>query len=428
MKDFWSKQAPAIILALAVIGVSYYSGFRSGLEANPPIETVTGLANLETDKPEGVDFSPFWKTWNLLNDRFVTVGTTTSEQDKVWGAIQGLTSSLKDPYTVFFPPRDNEIFKSEISGNFEGVGMEIGIKDDVLTVVAPLKGTPAEKAGIKPGDKILKINETITNGMKTEEAVHLIRGPRGTQVKLLVVRDGRTQPFEIKITREVIDLPTIDTTSKTQSSIDDQGALTIKGVFIIRLYSFSAPSANLFREALRKFYESGSNYLIIDLRGNPGGYLDAAVDMASWFLPTGKLVVAEDFGKARDKREYRSFGYDVFARTRPNLKVAVLVDGGSASASEIFAAALRENGLATLIGQKTFGKGSVQELVAVTPETSLKVTVARWLTPQGHSISEVGITPDIIVKPTEAEIKAGKDPIMDKAVQFLTGDSKLSAN
>lgn len=425
MKTFWTKQFPWILTALIVIGVVFGVGFSAGLHSQPAIENVTGLSSKETGKPIDVDFAPFWKAWNILNEKYVSAATSTAinDQDKVWGAIQGLASSLKDPYTVFFSPEENKIFTSEINGNFEGVGMEMGIKDGNVTVIAPLKGTPAERAGILPGDKIIKIGDMITSGMKVDEAVRLIRGPKGTDVHFTIIRTGKEAPIEITITRAKIDIPTIKTEVKN-STTTAQGAdspsavgLQANGVFVISLYSFSATSPDLFRNALRQFAESGSNKLILDLRGNPGGYLDAAVDMASWFLPPGKVVVSEDFGKNAPPIVYRSHGEAVFG---DKLKFAILVDGGSASASEILAGALQEYGVAKLVGTTTFGKGVVQELVDITPETSLKVTVARWLTPKGHSISEKGITPDVVVKITADDITKEKDPQMDAAVKLLT--------
>lgn len=419
-KNFWSKQLTLIAIAALVIGVAFAAGFSVGAHYRPAIEQVAALDHKETDKPAKVDFAPFWKAWNVLNDKFVSSATTTSDQDKVWGAIEGLAASLRDPYTVFFPPENAKIFQSEISGNFEGVGMEIGIKNDIITVIAPLKDTPAAKAGILSGDQILKINDTVTSGMKVDQAIKLIRGKKGTEVRLAIIREGKKEPIEIKVIRDTIAIPTIDTELKhmifSQKDATSEG-LGQNGVFLIKLYSFSAVSPDLFREALRKFIESGSNKLILDLRGNPGGYLEAAVDMASWFLPAGKVIVSEDFGKNAPKIVYRSKGYNIFNK---NLKFAILINGGSASASEILAGALREHGIAKLVGSTTFGKGSVQELVDVTPDTSLKVTVARWLTPNGQSISERGVKPDVEVAMTADDLAKGKDPQFAAAVRLLT--------
>jgi carboxyl-terminal processing protease len=318
-----------------------------------------------------------------------------------------LAASLGDPYTTFFPPKQNKSFQSDISGNFEGVGMEVGVKDNQLTVVAPLKGTPAYNAGIKAGDKILKIDDKPSSGMSADEAVTLIRGKEGTKVAVTLSRKDVKEPIVVTLTREVINIPTIDTEQKPN------------GIYLIRLYNFSAISPEMFREALKKFAESGSDKLILDLRGNPGGYLDAAIDMASWFLPPGEVIVKEDFGLGKEQGVHRSIGHQAFNN---NLKMVILIDQGSASASEILAGALSEHGVAKLVGTKSFGKGSVQELVPITPDTSLKVTIARWLTPNGISISAGGLTPDVEVKMTEKDFTAGKDPQMDKAIEILKAE------
>jgi carboxyl-terminal processing protease len=255
------------------------------------------------------------------------------------------------------------------------------------------------------GDRIIKIDSKETTNLSIEDAVQLIRGPKGTPVILTVAREGVAEPFDVSVTREVINIPTANTKELPG------------GIFVIELYSFSAQAPNLFRAALREFISSGNDKLILDLRGNPGGYLEAAIDMASWFLPSSKVVVKEDFGQSGEEKVYRSKGYDIFS---DNLKFVILVDGGSASASEILAGALSEHGKATLVGDKTFGKGSVQELVSITAETSLKITIARWLTPNDVSISENGITPDFLVKYTPADREAGRDPQMEKAIEILT--------
>ena len=350
---------------------------------------------------------PFWKVWNTLSEKFVTA-TTTDTQQRIWGSIQGLASSQGDPYTVFFPPEEDKTFKGDIAGNFEGVGMEIGIKDGILTIVSPLKNSPAAKAGVLAGDKIIKINGVTTAELPVDKAVKQIRGPKGTSVKLLLAREGSSEPIEKTIIRDIIDIPTLETDIKAN-------------VFIIRLFSYTAQSPELFRNAIRKFLESGTNRLVIDLRGNPGGYLDAAWDMTSWFLPAGKIIVTEDFGGKRESVVYRSKGYDVLNKFFGvgNYKVAILVNNGSASAAEIMAGALKEQGIAKLVGIKTFGKGSVQELVSITPDTSLKVTIARWLTPGGHNLSHDGLDPDYEVKITQKDIDAKKDPQLDKAVEIL---------
>ena len=421
MKTNTAKRFSTGFVLLLIIGGAFFFGYQRG-EKNISAELkIAELQNKDIGQPEQVDFSSFWQTWNVINEKFVTTATSTTAQEKVYGAIEGLAKSLGDPYTVFFPPEESKAFETEISGKFEGVGMELGIKDNILSVVAPLKDTPAFRAGIKSGDKIIKINDTLSADMTVEAAVKMIRGPRGTEVRLTIAREGKNEPLEIKIVRDVINIPTIDTEIKQVVAADGSDGSNnpwVNGIYVIKLYNFSANSSNLFREALRSFIESGTHKLILDLRGNPGGYLEAAVDMASWFLPTGKVVVSEEYAKGTEPTIHRSRGYNIFNDT---LKMVILVNEGSASASEILAGALREQSIAKLIGAKTFGKGSVQELVKITPDTSLKLTIARWLTPLGHSISEEGLTPDYEVKISTKDLEAKRDPQMDKAVEILKG-------
>src|SRR3989344_4350104 len=345
MDNNQQRKLVRVVVVLIVLFVVFLLGNYIG-QKSTNLSSSNTIVIPESINVTEAQFEPFWKVWQILSEKYVAA-TTTDSQERVWGAIQGLASSQNDPYTVFFPPEESLIFKSEISGNFEGVGMEIGLKDGILTVVAPLKGSPAELAGVRAGDKIVKIDDQSSADLSVDKAVKLIRGAKGTVVKITFIREGSSQQIERSITRGVINIPTIQTetrdaisgSSDTSTTASGSG-LTKDGIFIIRLFSFSAQSTELFRKALRSFVESGSHKLIIDLRGNPGGYLDAAWDTASWFLPAGKIIVTEDFGGKNQNKVYRSKGYDIF---NENLKLVVLVDGGSASASEIFAGALREH-------------------------------------------------------------------------------------
>lgn len=390
----------ALMLALGFAGgLTVASADGSKLLANVPL-----LGDgLDATPDSAADLGDFWKAWNALDARFVqTHGTSTlpSMKDKIWGAIQGLASAYGDPYTVFMPPAEAEQFQDDIRGDFEGVGMEVGIKDGVLTVVAPLKGTPAERAGLRSGDLIIAIDDTSTDGMSTDQAVKLIRGKKGTTVTFTIMREGESS--KIPVVRDTIAVPTIETSTEG-------------GVFVISFYSFTANSSQLFANAIGEFRKSGSTKLLIDLRSNPGGYLESAVSIASHFLPKGAVVVTEDYKGKQDNVVHRSRGIGGLPE---GTRVAILIDQGSASASEILAGALQDEGAATLIGMRSFGKGSVQELIDINGG-ALKVTIARWLTPAGRSISDGGLTPDIEVEYTAADRDAKADPQKDRAIEFL---------
>ncbi|MDQ3076351.1 MAG: S41 family peptidase [bacterium] len=399
IKEFLNNKQNKVTILVALM--FFILGSYVGFYHIKKVESVNILTNASPSKEANLE--PFWKVWNAIDEKYPDASKVDAEK-RVLGAIAGLVDSLEDPYSVFFDPEETKSFEDDISGNFTGVGMEVDIKDKVLTVIAPLKDTPAYKAGIKSGDKILKIDETITSDLTIDRAIKLIRGEKGTSVTLTIYREGVEEPMEFKIVRDTINIPTLETEVRPD------------GIFVIKLYSFSENSADLFRNAIKKFYKSKSDKLILDLRGNPGGYLDSAVDMSSWFLANGKPVVIEDSGNGKKQQIFRSAGYDIF---NDKLKFVILIDGGSASASEIVAGAMQDYGKAILVGEQSYGKGSVQEVVEVTSNTILKVTVAKWLTPKGTSISEKGLTPDHKVEMTHEDVVAKKDPQMDKAVEIL---------
>ncbi|HMP67168.1 MAG TPA: S41 family peptidase [Candidatus Paceibacterota bacterium] len=391
------------ILILILVGLIIFSGglfsanFINLNQYNIPAKNSANAFNQ-------IDLTTFWKVWKLLDDKYKPVDSDNkiSDQEKIFGAIKGMVNSLNDPYTQFLTPEENKKFEDSIQGEFFGVGMEIGVKEKMIVVVSPLKNTPAERSGIIEGDIILSIDGISTFSMSIDDAVSRIRGPIGTSVKLTVFRESADESFDIEIIRDKINIPTLDT-----EIIDD--------VFIISLYNFSSNSTSQFRNAFNEFKRSGKDKLILDLRGNPGGFLDASIDIASWFLPTGKVIVKENFGNNVEKI-FRSKGY---GENNKDFKMVVLVNSGSASASEIVAGALQEHGVATIIGTSTFGKGSVQELVSVTKDTSLKVTVAQWLTPDGNSISNGGLKPDILIEESPDDNISLRDYQMQKAIELL---------
>ncbi|QQR65139.1 S41 family peptidase [Candidatus Kaiserbacteria bacterium] len=402
------RTQPLLGIGLAVLlaTATFFSGLHLGNDTQLEANLFSFLRSNETKADDSIDLSEFWDVWDLLDKKFVTSATTTpiSDAEKIQGAIEGLVRSYGDPYTMYFPPEDAAMFKEDISGNFSGVGMEVGMREDVITVISPLPDSPAEKAGLMAGDAIVRINDESTEGIGVDEAVQRIRGEKGTEVTFSIFRKGEEEFREITVVRDTITIPT----SKTEVRGD---------VFVITLYSFNAISELEMQKALREYVRSDTKKLVLDLRGNPGGYLQSAVSIGSFFLPVGKPIVRESFSGDVKEEVYRSTGRELGAHAPE--KMVVLIDGGSASASEILAGALEEHGVATLVGAQSFGKGSVQELVPLDDGSSLKVTVARWLTPNGVSISEGGLTPNIVVERTAEDRAAEKDPQMDAALEFL---------
>ena len=353
-------------------------------------------------QPGTIDFSLFWDSYNELQANFIDP-SKINNQKIIYGAIEGMAESLGDPYTSFFNPDQAKKFQQDLSVSFEGIGVEIGVKKNQLTVVSPLEGTPGQKAGLKAGDIILKIDGKEASNMTTEEAVSLIRGPKGTEVTLSIYRDGWKNPKDIKITRETIKIPPM------------KWELKDGDVAYVHIYQFDEALPNDFKKAALEILSGPAKRIVLDLRGNPGGYLEISQEIAGWFLQRGKVVTIEDFGKGKEQKQYKTEGDANLA----NYPLVVLIDQGSASASEILAGALRDNRNIKLIGEKSFGKGSVQQVVDLRGGSFLKVTIAKWLTPKGTSISEVGLEPDIKVSISDKDIEAQKDPQLDKALEII---------
>lgn len=408
-KKNWAQKsvtfsAPQLVASVIVlIALSFFAG--TVLKWNPLFAQSEPIYDARA--PEPVDLAPLFKAWALLDEHFMpaTTTATTTAQEKLWGAIQGLAVSYGDDYTIFMPPVQKQIFDTQVAGDFSGVGMEIGQRGGLLTVIAPIKDTPAYRAGVETGDVVFKIDGESTANMSVEVAVSKIRGQKGTTVVLTLARASKDggKPFDLPVVRDTIELPTVDYKLR-----DD-------GIFVLQVYMFNGQAPKKFAEALYEYEKSGSKKLIIDLRNNPGGYLEAAVDMVGSFLPSGYIVVTQATRTEGDEQVYRSAG---FGSGFPETDIVVLLNGGSASASEIFAGALRDHGRATIVGQQSFGKGSVQQVFDVTDDTSVKITIARWLTPKGVSISHEGLTPDIVVELPE-EPKENVDVTLDRAVEFL---------
>lgn len=403
-----NNQYKKLVLVIAIVliaGCSFTLGVYASNKKIVTFPLASASSGIESANKDNTDLDLFFSVWNTLKDKSIHYNEV-KDADRVYGAIQGMTASLGDPYTVFMTPKESKEFNESISGSFDGIGAELGKKDGILTIIAPLKGSPAEIAGVISGDKIVSINGKSASDISIEEAVSQIRGKKGTPVKLTIYRDGEKDVREIEIMRDTIVIPTLNSE-------------LIDGVYVIHIYNFGEHVVDEFEKAIVGFKQSGSNYMVIDLRGNPGGYLEAAVDIASDFVPKGKTIVSEDLVKQDKKQVHTSYGYNRFT-TMP--KVVVLVDAGSASASEILAGALHDHKIAKIVGVKTFGKGSVQELLPMKGGTSLKVTIARWLTPAGITIDKNGIAPDVEVKRIYDEKNPKKDNQLEKAISVVKGN------
>lgn len=402
-----------VLVMVIALGAGFAGGIfferSSGIETNP----VKMLINRDLGQPDYVDFSLFWDNWNSIHSKYVN-NNALDTQKLLYGAIQGMVNSVGDPYTVFFEPKQSKKFQEEISGSFGGIGIEIGKRNNVLTVIAPINDTPAYRAGLKAGDKILRIDDKPTADLSIEEAVNLIRGRRGTPVILTISSNG-ADTKEVEMVRDTIKIPTIKW--QLVESGDNK-------IAYLQLFTFNQNIDSEFQKAAQEILKSGADKLILDLRNNPGGLLDSAINIGGWFLEKGQVVTIESFGDG-SQNEFKSNG-------NGSLKIyptVVLINGGSASASEIVAGALHDNRNIRLVGEKTFGKGSVQELEQFKDGSSLKVTVAKWLTPNGISISDTGIEPDVKVELPKEKIEKGefefeigtpgKDSQLDKALELL---------
>ena len=371
------------------------SQFTSGLDGT----ALGGVAAV----PQDLNFKLFWEVWQKV--KVDAVDHNVTDQDLFYGAVRGVVGALKDPYSVFFTPDETKKFNEELSGSFEGIGAEIGFnKNNILSIIAPLPATPAERAGLKAEDMILKIDGQDTTDMSLEDAVSKIRGPKSTEVTLNIFREGFSEPKEFAIIRDRIQIESVKWEIKEASG---------KKFAYIKISHFNADTGDKFEKIVMPVLQKNPDGIILDLRNNPGGFLDVSVDIAV-FWTGDKTVVIEQI-KGDKKEELKGNGIARFQ----DIPTIVLVNGGSASASEIVAGALQDHGKAKIVGTKTFGKGSVQELESLGNGSSFKLTLAKWLTPKGVSISEKGITPDIEVKFTDKDFEEKKDPQLEKALELL---------
>ncbi len=384
-----------VVVALITGGIGFYGGTHY-----VPIRTIINQP-ISSEPDTRVDFSTFWQTWNAVNDNFVNADQL-DKQKLIYGATSGLVDALDDPHSIFFTPEEAQIFEENLSGTFEGVGMEIGIKENQLVIISPLDNTPAQKAGLLPGDRIIKIDEQLTQSLNLEQCVQFIRGPKETTVTLTVSRENSFQEKEFMLTRAKIEIPTI----KWEFEEPD--------IAYLKIYHFYGNTTQEFNHSSLDILSHPSiKKIVLDLRNNPGGYLNTAKDIAGWFLEPGQVVAIEQFS-ADNNNTITAQGNGKLA----NYPIVVLINQGSASAAEILAGALRDNREIKLIGEKSFGKGSVQEPINLEDSSMLKLTIAKWLTPNETSIDNTGLIPDIKVEMSEEDYQNDRDPQLDKAIEI----------
>lgn len=388
-----------------VAGISFYLGSRY---AAPRVDAIP-VANAQEEFLRDADFSLFWEAIRVIKSKYFNANEVTDEE-LLYGAIHGAFEALDDPYSGFFEPSDAKKFREDLSGSFGGIGAEIGTRSGDIVIVAPLKDTPAERAGLVAGDRILQVDETPTKGLSVEDAVKIIRGKPDTTVKLLISREEWNEPREIPIVRAIITVPAIEWEMKPGD------------IAYLKLNNFNSNIPPLFYQSAFEIILKRPNGIVFDLRNNPGGFLDVSIDLAGWFLDRGDLVVRERYGNEKDEDAFFANGNGALA----HIPTVILVNGGSASASEILAGALRDNRDIALIGEKTFGKGTVQEVHGMRNGSSIKISIAEWLTPNGTSINEKGIEPDYAVEMTEEDVKNKKDPQLDKAIEVLKKQINLN--
>ncbi len=390
----------AIVFALGWESSSYFILTRNGGQ----IQAKTGSGLVTNTGETQADLSLFWRIWKQLDSQYVDEAKINN-QNMVYGAVKGMVSALGDPYTVFMTPDETKDFDSSLNGTLQGIGAELTVKDQALVVVSPIKNSPAEKAGILPGDIVYKIDGNLTNEMTLFDAISKIRGPKGTKVTLTIVRKGKDKPFEVAITRDELSIDSV--------SMEDKG----NGIYYIAIHQFSDNTKKEFDDAVQKILLKEPKGIVLDLRYNGGGYLDTAVDVLSDFLKGKQEAVVI---KKRDDKENETM-YVSGDAALMNVPLVVLVNKGSASASEIVAGAIQDHKRGVVMGEQTFGKGSVQEVDKMPDGSSLRITIAKWYTPNGRSINEVGITPDRIIPFTDADAEARKDPQLDEAIKYLKG-------
>jgi carboxyl-terminal processing protease len=410
-------RAALILSLLTVFGAAILAGgFAAGYVAARQGLAVPGLSgpgeadsenNAATPPDLQQKFAPFWEAWSIVHEKYVD--QPLDDTALMRGAISGMVRALDDPHSSYMDPLEYEFFQTDLGGELEGIGAMVEQAGDFVRIVSPLPGSPAEAAGIRPGDLIVKVDDTDIMGMDYLLVVKMVRGPAGSKVHLTIQREGESDLLEFDIVRAKITIPSVESRMLEGS------------VGYVKINDFGEKTTSELRTQLKALLAQKPVGLVLDLRGNPGGYLDTGIEVASQFVGQG-VIVRERFGDGREKT------YDAIrGGLATGLPLVVLIDKGSASASEIVAGAIQDTQRGTILGETSYGKGSVQTLTPLSGENGVvRVTVARWLTPGGRSIHKLGITPDVTVELTDEDREADRDPQLDEAVRLLTGGGEAA--
>jgi len=406
-KNPWWKKIAKVYALVFVLAIIFIIGVAVGSTPSYPQtsqevleQTSNELADIFSGNDQ-IKVGLFGEVWDIIHEDYL-YKSSVSDRDLFYGAVSGMVYALGDSHSVFLNPEITDEFTRELNGSFYGIGIEIGKRKGYLVVISPLADSPAERAGLKPGDKILAVDNYDLTDASVDEAVTLIRGDRGSDVTLMILSKNETSTKEVTITRDKIDIPSVE------YNLEDD-------IAIIKITDFNNDTGDRFIKAAQKVLRDNPRGIILDLRNNPGGYLSTAVEIASSWLEPGQVVVRESFSDKHKDKSYEALVKDGLA----NFKTIVLVNDGSASASEIVAGALQDYGQATIVGETTFGKGSVQQLISLEDGSSVKLTTADWLTPNGRTIENQGITPDIEINLTIEDYENDLDPQMDKAKELI---------
>lgn len=410
MKKYPSKEqslAPKYIGLIILVFFVFMLGWNVGVNHAYQKQGIDSKNIITTPygEIETVNMQLFWDTWNILSGRYADPHKMDTQQ-MIFGATKGMVEALNDPYTIFMTPKENKEFQDIMQGTLEGIGAELTVRNGMLTVISPLKNSPAKKAGLQPEDIIYKVDGELVEEMTFEEAVLRIRGEQGTKVILTILRENQDEPIDIAIIRNAIHINSIDWEM-------------IENIALIEINQFGKNTRTEFSKAINEILNKRPKGIILDLRYNGGGYLDGAVDITSEFIENGKVVTI----KKRDSELDEVIFVNGQARL-VNHPLAVLINKGSASASEIVAGAIQDHKRGIVIGETSFGKGTVQEVESLIGGASLRITVAKWFTPNNQNISETGITPDILVERNIDDFKNGKDPQLESAIEYINSQTE----